>query len=81
MTNRLTRKDQVIDRTSDNIQKLFSKMSDKKTMEKFTYSDKTEIIGDLKPGDQLIGSANEEIKDSIVVNVKNWSASTTVAYL
>jgi hypothetical protein len=44
MTNRLTRKDQVIDRTSDNIQKLFSKMSDKKTMEKFTYSDKTEIM-------------------------------------
>ncbi len=37
----------------------------------FTNPDKTEIEGDLKPGDQLISAANEEIKDGSPVSVKN----------
>jgi RND family efflux transporter MFP subunit len=37
----------------------------------FTNTDKTEISGDLKPGDQIVGIANEEIKDGSVVKEKN----------
>lgn len=35
----------------------------------FTSKDKTEISGDLKVGDQLVGAANEEIRDSTTVKV------------
>ncbi len=36
----------------------------------FTNTDKTEIAGDLKPGDQIVGIANEEIKDGGTVKDK-----------
>lgn len=36
----------------------------------FTTNNKTEISGNLKPGDQLISSPNEEIKDGQFVKVK-----------
>ena len=36
----------------------------------FTTKEKTEIAGDLKPGDQIIAQANEEIKEGITVQVK-----------
>jgi len=36
----------------------------------FTTKDKTEIAGDLKPGDQIIAQAHEEIKEGITVQVK-----------
>ena len=36
----------------------------------FTNTDKTEVSGDLKPGDQLISAANEEIKDNSIVKVQ-----------
>jgi membrane fusion protein, multidrug efflux system len=35
----------------------------------FTNTDRTEIAGDLKPGDQVISAANEEIKDGGKVKV------------
>jgi RND family efflux transporter MFP subunit len=37
----------------------------------FTNTDKTEINGDLKPGDQLVSAANEEMKDSSAVKIKH----------
>jgi len=37
----------------------------------FTNTDKTEISGELKTGDQLVSVANEEIRDSSAVKVKN----------
>jgi membrane fusion protein, multidrug efflux system len=37
----------------------------------FTNIDKTEVSGDLKPGDQIIDLANEEIKDGNRVKVKD----------
>jgi membrane fusion protein (multidrug efflux system) len=37
----------------------------------FTNADKTEISGDLKPGDQLISVANEEVKDNSAVKINN----------
>ena len=37
----------------------------------FTGTDKTEIAGALKPGDQIISVANEEIKDGSPVKLKN----------
>ncbi|NCD67840.1 efflux RND transporter periplasmic adaptor subunit [Mucilaginibacter agri] len=36
----------------------------------FTTKEKTEIAGDLKPGDQIIAQANEEIKEGITVQIK-----------
>jgi membrane fusion protein (multidrug efflux system) len=37
----------------------------------FTNADKTEITGDLKPGDQLVSAANEEIKDNSAIKVNH----------
>jgi membrane fusion protein (multidrug efflux system) len=37
----------------------------------FTNADKTEITGDLKAGDQLVSSANEEIKDNSAVKINH----------
>jgi RND family efflux transporter MFP subunit len=36
----------------------------------FTGKEKTEIAGDLKPGDQLVAQANEELKDGTIVEIK-----------
>ncbi|MES2063116.1 MAG: efflux RND transporter periplasmic adaptor subunit [Bacteroidota bacterium] len=36
----------------------------------FTGKEKTEIAGDLKPGDQLVAQANEELKEGTTVQVK-----------
>jgi membrane fusion protein (multidrug efflux system) len=36
----------------------------------FTNKDKTEIAGELKPGDQLVAQANEELKEGTAVQVK-----------
>jgi membrane fusion protein (multidrug efflux system) len=36
----------------------------------FTNKDKTEIAGDLKVGDQIVGQANEELKEGTSVQVK-----------
>ncbi|MES2268647.1 MAG: efflux RND transporter periplasmic adaptor subunit [Bacteroidota bacterium] len=36
----------------------------------FTGNEKTEIAGDLKPGDQLVAQANEELKEGISVQIK-----------
>lgn len=36
----------------------------------FTTKEKTEVAGDLKPGDQIIAQANEELKEGITVQVK-----------
>ncbi|WP_419698762.1 efflux RND transporter periplasmic adaptor subunit [Mucilaginibacter sp. NFX135] len=36
----------------------------------FTGKEKTEIAGDLKPGDQIVAQANEELKEGIVVQIK-----------
>jgi membrane fusion protein (multidrug efflux system) len=36
----------------------------------FTTKEKTEIAGDLKPSDQIIAQANEELKEGITVQVK-----------
>jgi membrane fusion protein (multidrug efflux system) len=36
----------------------------------FTGKEKTEIAGDLKPGDQVVAQANEELKEGTTVQVK-----------
>ena len=36
----------------------------------FTSKEKTEIAGDLKPGDQLVAQANEELKEGLTVQIK-----------
>ncbi|MDN5288471.1 MAG: family efflux transporter, subunit [Mucilaginibacter sp.] len=36
----------------------------------FTGKEKTEIAGDLKPGDQLVAQANEELKEGTTVQIK-----------
>lgn len=40
----------------------------------FTDADQTEVLGNLKPGEQIIASPNEEIKDGEYVKASSTSS-------